>query len=180
VNISAPGSGLPRDASGRHRALYGIGLALLAILLGSSASAAAADTEQRIQRIQGGLLPPVLVEGESIQLTGLSTRMEALHVPGVSIAVIHDGKLEWARGFGVMRIGGPPVTPATLFQAASISKVVSALAVLHLAQAGKLNLDADVNEYLKTWKLPGSELTQQAKVTLRGLLTHSAGVTVHG
>ena len=63
--------------------------------------------------------------------------MAALHVPGVSIAVIHDGKIEWARGFGVTREGGPPVTPDALFQAASISKPVAAMAVLRLVEAGE-------------------------------------------
>jgi len=67
--------------------------------------------------------------------------MAELHVPGVSIAVIHDGAIQWARGFGVARVGGPPVTAKTLFQAASISKPVTALAVLRLVQAGKLDLD---------------------------------------
>ena len=138
------------------------------------------DLEQRIERIQNGLLPPVLVKGEPAQTTTLASRMDALHVPAVSLAVIHDGKIEWARGFGVMRIGGPPVTAETLFQAASISKPVSALAAMHLVQAGKLSLDADINVSLKSWQVPDNEFTKQSKVTLRGLLTHSAGVTVHG
>lgn len=167
-------------SSGRHPAFHAIAVAMFAALASVSVSATGLSVEQRIQRIQSGLLPPVLVKGESTQLIGLSTRMDALHVPGVSIAVIHDGKLEWARGFGVTRVGGPPVTPETLFQAASISKVVSTLVVLKLAQTRKLDLDTDVNQYLKTWKLPTSELTRQAKVTLRGLLTHSAGTSVHG
>jgi CubicO group peptidase (beta-lactamase class C family) len=110
----------------------------------------------------------------------LADRMAALHVPGVSIAVIHDGKIEWARGFGVTRVGGPPVTPDTLFQAASISKPVAAMAVLRLVQSGKLSLDTDVNQYLKTWKLPANSFTERTKVTLRELLTHTAGLTVHG
>ena len=110
----------------------------------------------------------------------LASRMETLHVPGVSIAVIHDGKLEWAAGFGVTRLGGPAVTPDTLFQAASISKPVSAFALMRLVQEGKLRLDADVNDHLKSWKMPQNEFTRQAPVTLRGLLNHTAGVTVHG
>jgi CubicO group peptidase (beta-lactamase class C family) len=125
-------------------------------------------------------MPPVLVKGESVASSKLSDRMAELHVPGVSIAVIHAGKLEWARGFGVVRVGGPPVTPETLFQAASISKPVTTLAVLHLVHEGKLSLDTDVNQYLTRWKLPPSEFTKQSNVTLRELLTHSAGVTVHG
>jgi len=172
--------GLHRERSCGRAAFHVICLGTLTLLLGSSASADDRVIEQRIQRIQNGLLSPVLVRGESIQSTPLSTRMELLHIPGISIAVIHGGKLEWARGFGVTRSGGPPVTPETLFQAASISKPVTALAVMNLVQRRKLDLDADVNQYLKSWKLPTNEFTQQANVTLRGLLTHSAGVTVHG
>jgi CubicO group peptidase (beta-lactamase class C family) len=94
--------------------------------------------------------------------------------------VIKDGQIEWARAYGVTRIGGSPATPDTLFQAASISKPVSALAVMQLVQEGKLNLDADVNEYLRSWRLPASDLAKTQKVTLRRLLSHSAGMTVHG
>ncbi len=106
--------------------------------------------------------------------------MASLHVPGVSIAVIHNGKLEWARGFGVSRIGGPAVTPNTLFQAASISKPVTAMGVLHWVQIGKLDLDSDVNQTLKRWKIPSSTLVDQKPVTARELLSHTAGMTVHG
>jgi CubicO group peptidase (beta-lactamase class C family) len=106
--------------------------------------------------------------------------MAELKVPGMSVAIIHDGKIEWARGFGVKEIGGAPVTPDTLFQAASISKPVFALAVLRLAEQGKVDLNEDVNQYLKSWKLPENEFTRTTKVTLRGILSHSAGLTVHG
>jgi CubicO group peptidase (beta-lactamase class C family) len=136
--------------------------------------------EQQIQRIQDGLMPAVFVEGQPSQTTKLTDRMAALHVPGVSVAVIHAGKIEWARGFGVTRIGGSAVTPETLFQAASISKPVTALAVLRLVESGKLNLDTDVNQYLKTWKVPENQFTAKNKVTLRELLSHTAGMTVHG
>jgi len=159
----------------RDRARYA-----LLLLVVASASRGASDIDQRINQIQNGLLPPVLIKGEPTASTKLSSQMAALHVPGVSIAVIHAGKLAWVRGFGVVREGGPPVTPETLFQAASISKAVTALAVLHLVHEGKLSLDTDVNEYLKSWKLPPNEFTEKSKVTLRELLSHSAGVTVHG
>ena len=133
-----------------------------------------------VQTADPALLPPVLVHGEPLPSNKLSDRMAKLHVPGVSVAVIHAGKLEWARGYGVTRKGGPPVTPETLFQAASISKPVTTLAVLRLVHQGKLNLDTDINHYLVSWKLPGNAFTQQSPVTLRKLLTHTAGVTVHG
>src|ERR1700676_867715 len=124
------------------------------IFLGALAAQTPSALEERIQRIQDRIPPATLVKGEPVPTTKLAERMAALHVPGVSIAVIHDGKIEWARGFGVTREGGPSVTPDTLFQAASISKPVTAMAVLHLVEAGKLDLDADVNQYLKTWKVP--------------------------
>jgi CubicO group peptidase (beta-lactamase class C family) len=139
-----------------------------------------AAIEQRIARIESDLLPNVLVKGEARQPVKLADQMRDLHVPAVSIAVINDGRIEWARAYGVTRIGGPAATPDTLFQAASISKPVSALAVMQLVQEGKLNLDADVNEYLRSWRVPASDLTKTQKVTLRRLLSHSAGMTVHG
>ena len=159
---------------------FGIAAVAAVVLFGPSAVTAASDTEARIERIQHHLLPPVLIEGEPRRTSEIADRMEKLHVPGVSIAVIHNGKLDWARGFGVARIGGPAVTPATLFQACSISKAVSATAILHLVQQGRLGLDADVNTYLRSWKLPANALSAKTKVTLRQLLNHSAGVTVSG
>jgi CubicO group peptidase (beta-lactamase class C family) len=156
-----------------------VGLAALACIQVVTAADDRA-VEQRIARITTDLLPAVLVRGEARSQLKLMDRMREAKVPGVSVAVINDGKIEWARGFGVTRIDGPAVTPDTLFQAASISKTVSAVAVMTLVQAGKLELDADVNEYLKNWKLPANEFTRETKVTLRGLLSHTAGITVHG
>ncbi len=152
---------------------------VLAVSLGTAALAGPPSVDERIRQVQG-LVPPVLVKGETPKLQPLADRMAELKIPGVSIAVLHDGRMEWARGFGVTRAGGPPVTEKTLFQAASISKPVFALAVLRLAEAGKLDLDANVNDYLKHWKLPESDFTRQKRVTLREVLTHSAGLTVHG
>jgi CubicO group peptidase (beta-lactamase class C family) len=159
---------------------FGAGAILSMIILGILRAQGTSEIDQHIQRIQDAILAPVLVKGETPATNKLTERMAALHVPGISIAVIHDGKIEWARGFGVARIGGAPVTADTLFQAASISKPVTAMAALHLVEAGKLNLDADVNQYLKTWKVPANSFTEKTKVTLRELLTHTAGMTIHG
>lgn len=107
--------------------------------------------------------------------------METYKVPGVSIAVIEGGRVEWARGYGVKEAGKPdPVTPETMFQAGSISKPVAALVALRFVQDGRLRLDEDVNAKLLSWHVPENELTSQHKVTLRGLLSHSAGLSVHG
>jgi CubicO group peptidase (beta-lactamase class C family) len=137
-------------------------------------------TEFRIHRVTEEMPAAVLVRGEPSEVTSLAARMAELNVPAVSIAVIHKGHIEWARGFGITRTGGPPVTDRTLFQAASISKPVFALAILRLADTGRVNLQADVNDYLTTWKIPNSPHTHPAPVTLRALLSHSAGTTVGG
>lgn len=154
--------------------------ALIAGIANAMLAQTPTEVEQHIERIQNGLLPPVTEKGEPAKTKKLADEMAAMHVPGVSIAMIHGGKIEWARGFGVTSIGGPAVTPETLFQAASISKPVTAMEVLHLVEAGKINLDTDVNQYLKSWKLPANQFTEKNKVTVRELLTHTGGLTVHG
>lgn len=137
-----------------------------------------ADIEGRIQRVLAGLRPPIGFAGQP--LATLADRMTALHVCGVSVAVIHNGSIEWARGFGLTTNDCHAIGPDTLFQAGSISKPVAAMAVLALVQAGRLDLDADVNSYLRSWKVPANSYTDKEKVTLRQLLSHSAGTTVHG
>jgi CubicO group peptidase (beta-lactamase class C family) len=120
------------------------------------------------------------VEDIQQSLRFVPDRMAHYHVPGLSLACIHNGTVAWTQAFGVARVGGQPVTPETLFQASSISMPVTALAVLLLVEQGKLNLDADVSQYLRSWKLPTNKFTEQKKVTLRELLSHTAGATVHG
>jgi len=99
----------------------------------------------------------------------------------VSIALINDGRIEWARGYGTLEAAGKAtVTPETLFQAASISKSLTAMVTLRLVEQGKLDLDSDVNKRLVSWKVPENEFTKEQKVTVRRLLAHTAGVTVPG
>jgi CubicO group peptidase (beta-lactamase class C family) len=139
------------------------------------------NLNQQISKVENGLLLPVQIKGQPAKRMRLEDRMEYYKVPGVSIAVINDYKIEWAKGYGVLEAGeARPVTTETLFQAASISKPVAALAALKMVEDGTFNLDEDVNNKLVTWKVPENEFTSQKKVTLRGLLSHSAGVTVHG
>lgn len=138
--------------------------------------------EERIGRVEHGLAPAILIKGQPRVAMDIAERMAYYGVPGVSIAVINDDRIEWARGYGTRKVsGGPaPVDSGTLFQAASISKPVSAMAALRLVEQGTLALDEDVNAKLVSWKVPENAFTRYAKVTLRGLLTHSAGLTVHG
>lgn len=148
--------------------------------VGLLATASHAADLERIARVEAGLAPRVFAEGHPIKWT-LPERMAHHRVPGVSIAVINDGKIEWAKGYGTLEAGGAvPVNAETVFQAASISKPVSALALLRLVEAGQLSLDQDINEVLKTWKVPANAFTAEEKVTLRRMLSHTAGLTVHG
>lgn len=108
----------------------------------------------------------------------LHERMVAYTIPGVSIAVINDYHLEWACGYGVRKRGEPErIDTETVFQACSISKAVTAIAVLRLVEEGRLDLDTDVNLFLKSWKVPANG-SWQPKVTLRQVLSHTAGISV--
>ncbi len=138
------------------------------------------NVRQHVNKVQSCLPNSVVVKGEPEVCRTLAKRMADLHVPGVSIAVVHNGVIEWAQGFGVAQTNSKPVTPNTLFQAGSISKPLAAMAALHQVQEGKLALDADVNTVLTTWKVPVASVASGAPVTLRELLTHTAGFTVHG
>jgi len=107
--------------------------------------------------------------------------MEKHHVPGVSIALINDYRVEWAKGYGVPEIGSSQrVTPETLFQSASVGKLVVAMTALHYVEKGLIELDADVNRSLISWQVPENDFTREEKVTLRRLLSHSAGMTATG
>lgn len=111
----------------------------------------------------------------------IQREMQRRNIPGLSIAVMDSGKIVLARGYGVtVRGGNAPVTAATRFQAGSISKPVTAVGVMRLVERGQLQLDRDVNEYLRSWKVPDTVVAAGEKVTVRGLLSHSAGVGVHG
>jgi CubicO group peptidase (beta-lactamase class C family) len=99
-----------------------------------------------------------------------------MHVPGVSIAVADQGRIAWARSYGVADTElNRPVTAQTLFEAGSIWKAINATLALRLVDRRQLALDTNVNHYLRTWKVPGSDYTREEKVTLRRLLSHTAG-----
>src|SRR6476660_7657703 len=112
--------------------------ACLALGLLSGPSFAGDTVEERIARVENGLLPRTVIQGRPLPVAKLAERMSTLKVPGVSIAVINNGAIEWARGFGVVDVGSKqPVKADTLFQAASISKPVFAMGALHLVEKGK-------------------------------------------
>lgn len=158
-------------------------LAAAAGLLASVPAPLTAQTGDatHIAHVAAGLRPLVTVKGTPSVTWSLAERMAHYKVPGVSVAVVEGGQLAWAKGFGLKETGTTDsVTPVTLFQAASISKPVAATATLRLVQDGKLALDTPVNAYLRSWTLPGNRFTAKAPVTLRLILSHGAGLTVHG
>jgi CubicO group peptidase (beta-lactamase class C family) len=99
------------------------------------------------------------------------TAQVGAHVPGVAVAVAQDGTVAWSRSFGV--------PDGTVFQAGSISKTVAAATVLALADRGLLDLDTPVSAYLRSWRLP-TDWPDPDAVTLRHLLSHTAGIDTSG
>lgn len=139
------------------------------------------DVSLEINTIENGLLPTFQIKGDSIITYNILDRMEHYKVPGVSIAIVENGEIKWAKGYGMANTDTKTnVDVNTIFQAGSISKPVAALSALKLVEEGKLDLDTDVNAYLKDWQIPANKFTTTEKVTLRRLLTHTAGMTVHG
>jgi CubicO group peptidase (beta-lactamase class C family) len=127
------------------------------------------------------ITPLVRIDGFAEPRQGILERMREHAVPGVQVAVIEAGEVSWSAGYGELEKGsGRVVDERSLFQAASISKPVTAFAVLRLVADGRLALDEPVNSFLRSWRLPDNELTTRRPVTLRALLSHTAGTTVHG
>jgi CubicO group peptidase (beta-lactamase class C family) len=139
------------------------------------------DLTARIERVENGI-PPIPVSGTEPPLQlNLEKLMQLYKCPGLSVAVIDNFKVAWAKGYGVTQAGfNTPVTVHTIFQAGSISKPVAATGTMSLVEHGKLALDENVNLKLKSWQVPDNEFTKDQKVTLRRILSHSAGLTVHG
>lgn len=152
---------------------------LIALLVLSQIVLGQTSVQSRIQNVEQGLLPSVLIKGKSGW--AIQERMKFYKIPGVSIAVINDFKVDWARAYGIKDIEtNEPVTTETLFQAGSISKPVAAMVALKKVEEGKIALDENINNKLTSWKLPDNEFTVKKKVTLANLLSHTGGLTVHG
>ena len=149
-----------------------------ALLILALTATTPSEIDNRVERVVSRLLPRTTLRNRWAAPARLSDRMAHYHTPGLSIAVVNHGRIEWARAFGFAE-AGKPLTERTLFQAGSISKPIFALAAVRLAQEGKLSLDEDVGAYLKSWKVPATG-GFQPRITLRQLLTHSAGLSVHG
>jgi CubicO group peptidase (beta-lactamase class C family) len=130
-------------------------------------------TAALIARIEGAQQPGT---GDDSALT-LPDVMAKYHVPGVSVAVIKDFRVHWTKAYGIADIfTGAHVDANTLFQAASISKPVAAMAILRAVQDGRFSLDDDINKIVRSWKLPTGDFTRERAVTPRALLSHTSGL----
>ncbi|WP_165583314.1 serine hydrolase domain-containing protein [Aquimarina atlantica] len=153
---------------------------LLIILFQSCTEESNTDTTvDLIKKVENGLTTRVHIVGDSTW--SIEERMKHYGIPGVSIAVIHNGEIAWAKGYGVVdKESQIPVTTQTLFQAAATSMPVTAYGALRVVEENKFDLDEDVNSYLKSWKVPENEFTKDKKVTIKNLLNHSAGIHPRG
>jgi serine/threonine protein kinase/CubicO group peptidase (beta-lactamase class C family) len=158
---------------------------------GYSAHGISEEAQERLGRAAGGgtiksftfvVRPEIPLSSDDEETRNrVMARMAYFNVPGLGIALVNNFRMEWARGYGVVREGdSQPVTTETIFRAASLSKPVTALAALCLVQRGKLELDRPLNDKLTSWKVPDNEFTRRNKPTLRQLLNHSAGFTDRG
>ena len=160
---------------------YFTALLLLWLIPASFSQSVSPDVARKIEQVETGLMPAVQLAGNPIIQYTIAERMRTFRIPAVSIAVVNNGKLEWAKAYGYLSADSTQnADTQTLFQAASISKPIAALGALKLVEQGKLGLDTDINQYLKNWKIKPSPFTAEKSVTLRGLLSHTAGLTVHG
>jgi len=137
---------------------------------------ATTDIASRIAAVEKGLFK----QGQDSTWT-LGERMAFYRIKGVSVAVISHYQIEWVKAYGwADEDARTPVTPQTLFQAASISKSLNAVGILKLVQEHRLDLDTDINQYLKSWTFPYDTVAKNRKITLHELLSHTAGLSVHG
>lgn len=135
---------------------------------------------ERSTRTINSLCSETAFDGKYQPPQSLEKQLAHHKTPGISIAVIDDYEIDWARGFGYCEEGkAKKVVPRTLFQAGSISKPIFVLAIMRLVEEGRISLDEDVNKYLTSWRVPANG-KWQPRITLRQLLSHTGGLTVHG
>jgi CubicO group peptidase (beta-lactamase class C family) len=159
-----------RPSLARHLRVGAV--ASVALLAAAGRAAAQEDVRALIARVEAPRSPGA----EGVAGLTLAQLLAQAKVPGVSVAVVQDFQIQWAKGYGVADARtGRPVDADTRFQAASISKPLTAMAALRLAQEGRLSMDRDVNVVLESWQVPVSEHNRQQPVTPRSLFSHTSG-----
>ena len=155
---------------------------LLLFLLPLTVSSQTIDpaVQAKINAVENSLTP-VIIFGDSIPKLNIEKRMKETAIQGLSIAVIRNYKIEWAKGYGWADLEEKrKVTTDTRFQAASISKSINSMGVLKLVEMGKLDPEADINYYLTGWKFPYDSIAKNKKISVYNLLSHTAGLDIHG
>ena len=156
------------------RKLLSASLCVLAGCISALAAAQERSVEDYIAAVEDAQSEPGANGLGDLTLEELMARF---NVPGVSLAVIHDFEIHWAKGYGVADVvTDQPVDTATLFQAASISKPVAAMGVLKAVQDDVFGLDDDINDILTSWQLEVGEFTRERPVTPRSLTSHTSGL----
>lgn len=139
-----------------------------------------ATTEDTIKMVENGLSGAVQIQ-DSVNTWNIAQRMKQKGINGVSVAVIRNYKIAWAKGYGLAdKEANETVTTETLFQAASISKSLNGVGLVKLVQEKKIDLYKDINTYLKSWHFPYDTVSHEKKISVANLLSHTAGLTVHG
>ena len=139
------------------------------------------DYQKKIAQLETSLQTPLKFSGVSDQLHTMEERMTHYAVPGVSMTLIDQGEIVWAKTWGTAdNSTQQPLSIDTLFQAASISKPVAALGALKMVENGDFSLSVPMNDCLRRWQFPDNEFTQKEPITLAHLLSHTAGTTLHG
>lgn len=152
-----------------------ITLALLTLFVGQ-VFAQNKSLRNRIKKVESNLIPFVPVKG--FKGWNIIDRMNYYKVPGVSIAVIKDYKIDWAKGYGLSDTSkNISVTTETMFSAGSISKFLMAVTALKMVENGQIELEKPINNYLTSWKITENDFTKKTPITLRMLLSHSAGTS---
>jgi len=138
-----------------------------------------AATLEKIKEVENNITGNVVIN--DARPSTIAERMAKYNVKGMSMAVIYDYKIVWAKGYGwADEEDKRPVTTETLFEPGSISKTLNAVGILKLAQEKKIDLYTDVNKYLKSWKFPYDSLSKGKKIILADILSHNAGLSTHG
>ncbi len=158
-----------------------VAMSSAASLNANSVATSSGSSDARIAEFETAIKKLKDRKKEDAKTWSVTDRMKAYGVPGASVAIIHDGKIVLTKGYGVLSANSNvPVDDQTVFSAGSVSKVANAALILRMVQEGILDLDKDVNDYLKSWKVPQNGYTQSKKVTLRHLLSHTSGFSQHG
>ena len=141
-----------------------------------------ADEATRLQvAVEQGLRQPVVFESETVPTFSVLERLSFYKVPGLSFALIDNGKVAWSNGYGNLSSSSDkPVTRNTVFQAASLAKPVTAFAVMRIHDKGKIDINKPINVYLKSYQLAGAQPGAEKLISFENLLNHSSGLSAGG